>query len=309
MSKSIIRRGIEDSLAVRMNLLNYYRNKYYNLYMNNFKFSEELDYQQKEFLLRQFWSEGTIACFKMKGTTGSTEHPQGLLVFTPYSPNGWNIYDFPTSVYLINRKGVKFIPSNPMIPDKDVVLGWAQRNHKSVKFFVETKIAQIVDVEMVIRCNLQSHKMPWIFASTPEMEQKMKALADNLRSDDPQLFVSGDEAEMMKALVSGAPFIIDKLANYKSAIENELREFLGLDSLGINEKKEHLITGEIEVNDDIIDSSENCFLDCMKEFFGRIDKVLGINIQVDINKEDEASLDDGDKETKEEEETQDEDNE
>ena len=306
MSSTIIRTNKKDSARTRMSIKHYYSNKYYNLYMNNFKFSENLDYQQKEFILKQFWANGTIACFKLAGTEGSTEHPQGLLVFTPYAPNGWNIYDFPTSVYLINKKGVKFIPTTAQILDKDVVIGWGQRNHKSIKEFIDIKVDMIADIEMVIRCNLNTHKMPWLFASTPEMEKKMKVIAENLRTDEPELFVSGEEADMMKALVSGSPFIIDKLYNYKTAIESEIREFLGLDSLGINEKKEHLITSEVEVNDDIVEASENCFLECIKEFFGRIDKVLGVNVQVDINKEKDESLDEGDEESEKEEDIEDE---
>lgn len=306
MSSSIIRQSKKDSASIRRGIKHYYANKYYNLYMNNFKFSENLDYQQKEYILKQFWANGTIACFKLEGTEGSTLHPQGLLVFTPYAPNGWNIYDFPIAIRLINTKGVPFIPTKDMELDKEAVIGWAQRNHKSVKEFIDIKVDMIADIEMVIRCNLNTHKMPWLFASTPEMEKKMKVIAENLRSDDPELFVSGDEAEMMKALVSGAPYIIDKLYNYKKSIEDEIREFLGLDSLGVNEKKEHLITSEVEVNDDIVEASENCFLECLKEFFGRINKVLGINIQVDINKDKEESLYEGDEETEEEEETQDE---
>lgn len=286
MSSSIIRQSKKDSVLVRSNKKHYYMNKYYNLFMNNFKFGEEIDYQQKEYILKQFWCNGTIACFKLGGTEGSSAHPQGLLVFCPYSPDGWNIYDFPTSVHLINTKGVKFIDSTKSkILDKDVVIGWAQRNHKSVKEFVETKVDEIVDVEMVIRCNLQSHKMPWLFSAAPEMEKKMKDLADKLRTDDVELFVSGSEGDMLKALVSGAPFIIDKLYNYKSSLENEIREFLGLDSLGINEKKEHLITSEVEVNDDIVEASESCFLDCIKEMFGRVSEVFGIEVPVEINKD------------------------
>lgn len=287
-----VKRAKKDSQLVRGRLYTYYMNRFYNLFMNNYKFGEAVDYQQKEYILKQFWANGTIACFKLDGTEGSTSHPQGLLVFCPYSPDGWNIYDFPTSVHLINTKGVKFIDSaNAKILDKDVVLGWCQRNHKSVKDFVETKVDMIVDVEMVIRCNLNTHKMPWLFTSTPEMEKKMKAIADNLRSDDPELFVSGDEGELIKALVSGAPFILDKLYNYLNALVNEVKEYLGLNSLGINEKKEHLITSEVEVNDEIVERSGECFLDCIEEFFGRVKDVFGIEVPVEVNEVDSGKQD------------------
>lgn len=296
MSSSIIRQQKKDSALVRANLKHYYMNKYYNLFMNNFRFGDILDYQQKEYILKQFWANGTIATFKLNGTEGSTDHPQGLLVFCPYSPDGWNIYDFPTSIHLINTKGVKFIPTSAMKLDEDVVIGWAQRNHKSVREFVETKVDQIVDVEMVIRMNLKTHKMPWVFSATEEMQSKMKNLADKLNSDDCELFITGEEADKMKALVSGAPFILDKLYNYKSSLENEVREFMGLDSLGVNEKKEHLITSEVEVNDDIVEASESCFLDCIEEFFDRIANVFGISIEVEINKDEEEPVSEENKE-------------
>lgn len=305
MSSSIIRQAKKNSVFVRNEIKHYYMNKYFNLFMNNFNFSDNIDYQQKEYILKRFWADGNIACFKLQGTEGSSEHPQGLLVFCPFSPDGWNIYDFPTSVHLINTKGVSFIPTSQMMLDKDVVIGWAQRNHKSVREFVESKIEQVVDVMMVIRCNLQSHKMPWLFTSTPEMEKKMKDIADKLRSDDVEFFLSGDEGDKIKALVSGAPFIIDKLYNYAKALLSEVDEFLGFNSLGINEKKEHLITSEVEVNDEIVETSGNCFLDCIKEFFARIEKVFSINVSVEINKEeepkDEEPMEEVDKEDEEDE--------
>ena len=292
----------EDSVRVRSNLKTFYLNKYYNLFMNAYLFSEEIDYQQKDYILKQFWATGQIACFKLKGTEGSSKHPQGLLVFTPFAPNGWNIYDWPISVTLINTKGVKFIPTGIQELDKDCVIGFAQRNKKPVKFMIEEKINQIVDTEMVIRCNLNSHKMPWLFASTPEMENKMKVIADALRSDDPEIFVSGEEADMMKALVSGSPFIIDKLYNYKCAIENEIKEFLGINNLGVNEKKEHLVTSEVDVNNEVIEAYSDCFLDNIKEFFERVSKVTGINVEVKLNKPQEMDVEE---ETTKEEEIQD----
>ena len=303
MSSSIVRESKKNSSEVRKNLTHYYTSKFYNIFMNNYVFKGDVDYQQREYILKRFWADGTIACFKLKGTEGSTQHPNGLLVFCPYTPNGWNIYDFPTSVNLVNTKGVRFIPTGVQQLDKDVVIGWAQRNHHSVKEFVDIKVQQIVDVEMVIRCNLGSHKMPWLFASTPEMEKKMKVIAENLKSDDPELFVSGDEAEMMKALVSGAPFIIDKLYNYKTSLENELKEFFGVDNLGVHEKKEHLITGEIDVNNQATEISGNCFLDCIREFFDRINKVFGIKVEVKLNQKEVSNPEE---ESKEEEEIEDE---
>lgn len=289
-----------DSMSVidREMIYQYYLSKYFSLWLNKFKFVGDIDYQQKDFIMRKFWIDGQIACFKLKGSE-TEAHPQGMLVFTPFAPNGWNIYDWPTSVNLINTKGVSFIPVGPQLLDKDVVIGYAQRNKKSIFALIEPIIQKITDVEMVIKINLQVAKMPWLAVVTPETEARMKVIMDKLRSDDPEFFVSSDEANMLKALVSGAPYIIDKLYNYKSALENEAREYIGINNMGMNEKKEHLITAEVNVNNDIVEYSDDIFIDCMDEFWERVQNVFGISIRIELNQNEEVAPDEESDEEKE----------
>lgn len=284
--------------------LNFYLNKYYSLFMNRFKF-KGVDYQQADFILRKMWGTGTICAFKMKETIGSNEHPQGLLVFVPYEPNGWNIYDYPTSVHYMNTKGVKFIPYTEQVVDKDCVIGWCQRNKKSVKELVTYYIMKIVNIELVIDLNLNAHKMPYVIGAAPEDTKVLEEVMRLLQNNEPQLFVNVQDVDKLKALVSGAPYILDKLYDLKQAIENELREYLGLDNLGGSQKKEHLITAEVESNNQVIQASGNNFIDCMKEFFERIRDVLGVDVDVEINEEKEDVENQPD--NQEEEETQDED--
>lgn len=293
--------------AYRKNKYSYYINKYFSLYMNNYVFEGDIDYQQIDFILRKFWETGMIAGFKLKGSEGATQHPQGLAVFTPFAPNGWNIYNWPISVSLINTRGVRFIPTGTQIVDKDCVIGYIQRNKKGVGFFVDSIVQDLVVIDMVIRINLNAHKMPWLVVVDPLSEKKMKALYEKIKDDDPELFLESEDTNNFKSLVSGAPFILDKLYNLKQAKENEIREFLGLDNMGLNEKKEHLITSELESNDNITEASEGCLIDPMNEFFERLEKLTQIHIRARINKvESEESEKDVDDEDKEEEETQDE---
>ena len=116
------------SLLSRTQIRNVLLNKKFNLYMNNYEFTGDLDYQQKEYILLQMWSVGQIACFRLSGSEGSSLHPQGLGVFCPFAPGYWNIYNWPTKVSLVNTRGVRFIPSGLKEVDKDVVIGYAQRN-------------------------------------------------------------------------------------------------------------------------------------------------------------------------------------
>lgn len=287
----------ENTLITREILKNFYISKYFNLYMNAYKF-KGLDYQQKDFLLRKFWSIGTLAFFTTK--IPSEMKPVGELVICPYATSRLNIYDFPVEVSLIALKPVNFIPRNPQIVDRDVVIGYAQRNKKAVFFMVNTLIDKIVDVEMVLRTNLKSQKNPWVITYTPESEIQKNSLKDNLESDEPYIFLETQDINNYKALVSGSNYSCDKLYALKQCYENELREYLGIDNLGVNEKKEHLITDEVESNNEAIESSGECFLDCLKELCERIRDVLGYEISVELNKPDSIEYNEDGEEDKEE---------
>lgn len=265
----------ESSLVNRRKIYAFYFNKYYNLFMNSYKW-EGIDYQQIDYIMRKLWSEGTIAAFKIKGVNE--------IGFTTWAPFGWNMYDHPIEVTLINPRGVPFIPKTTQKVDEDVVLGWAQRNKKSVQAIVDLFCEKITDVEMTIRTNLKAHKTPWLVGVSPEDQDSVKRLFNNLEKDDTQLYVNLDDPNGFKALVSGAPYIIDKLYAYKCALENELKEYLGITNLGNQEKKEHLITSEVEANSEVTESSGDCFFDSITEFTERVRDVLGFNISISLNK-------------------------
>lgn len=292
MAKMIFQKKDKSSILSREEIKNYYLLKYFNLFMNAYKFTG-IDYQQKDFLLRKLWADGTLAVFKRNIITDKT--PEGQLVFCKYATSMLNIYDFPVKVTLIKTRGAEFIPTTYQKVDEDVVLIWAQRNKRPVLSLVYTLVEKIADVEMTLRTALKSQKTPWLVGYTPESAVQREAIKNNLESDEPYLFIEGD-VNQMKGLVSGVQYNCDKLYALKQCYENELREYLGINNLGVNEKKEHLITSEIDVNNEIIESSGECFLDCIKEACERIKDVLGYNISVELNKPDSIEYNEDGKE-------------
>lgn len=269
----------QESVLLRKELSTLYYEKYFSLWMNSLEWEGVTD-EQKRFIMKEFWNRGNVACFKLEGSEGSELYPNGAPVFAPYAPFQWNIYYTPITVNLINLKAVPFIPKGTQEVNKDVVLGWCHRSHKPMVTLIKPLIDRLIDTEMVIRMNLKAQKMPWLIAVTPETEQKMRELANALESDDPALFVQLGDADKAQSLLSGAPFILDKLYNYKHTIESEIREMLGMGNLGVGEKKEHLITTEIETNDEVTQASRDCYLDEIKEFTERISQYLGMAISV-----------------------------
>ena len=132
---------------------------------------------------------------------------------------------------------------------------------------------------------------------------KAKNIVEKLNADDDFLFLQDDDNKI-QVLLTGAPYITDKLYNYKQSLENEVLTYLGVNNLGTSEKKEHLITAEVNSNNELISQSGENFLSMMEDFCERIKKVLDIDISVKIKAKDEEMIDldlEEDEENKEEE--------
>lgn len=273
----------QNTLLTREAIKSFYMNKYFNLYMNLYKING-VDYQQRDYFLRKMWEMGTVAISVPTFITSELLSENTQVIFTPYACSSFNINDWPVKVSLINVRGAKFIPTKLMTVDEDVVIGYAQRNKKSVRYMVEFYVEQIVDLELTKRTSLKSIKTPWVIGVSPEDSQKKYDIKNQIDGDNPYIFVELNNSLATKALVSGAPYIVDKITNEIHDTENKIREYLGIDNLGVSEKKEHLVVDEINMNEQQTQTSESCFLDSMTEMFSQANKVLGVNLSIETNK-------------------------
>ena len=271
----------------------YYTEKFFNKWMNKYMFPQ-LNYQQSHYIMKKFWSIGTIACSKISSADetlarlmddGELDMKESKIIFTPWAfADRYNIYDFPTHVTLINTRGVSFITSKILETDKEVVIGYAQKNHKPVFSSIEAKIDELVDVEMKKRVSRKAQSQPWLFAFSPEDFVQAKKLQEQMENDEPYLFAPFNEVDKVKGITSGAPYVVDKFEQDRQKIENDILTMLGVNNVGIGEKKEHLIVDEVNANNEDIEQQSISYKSEIEDFFERINKVFGYKIDViDMN--------------------------
>ena len=188
--------------------------------------------------------------------------------------------DFPKTLHLVKNRPYSFIPVKELKVDEDVVIGWAQRNHRPIREYVINCVDRLVDIDMIIQKNLKAQKTPWLIATSAVNEQKINEFYNALNSDEDALFFTFEEGEKPAALVSGAPYIIDKLEAQKQVIINELLTFLGLNNIGIQEKKEHLINSEVESNNEVVAQAEDNFRVSIEEFLDNINECFGTSLML-----------------------------
>lgn len=278
-----------DGTYNRKKIFNTYMWKYFNLFMGAYKING-VDEDQQEFILRRFWSMGKIACFIVEGTKQTStdkelasvnDYPNGMIAFTDFAPVIYNIYDWPIVVNLVNHRGAKFIPTTPQNVNVDCVIGYCQKNKMPVKSIVEFYVSKITDIEMTIQQQLKSHKIPYLIATTPENENKMKSLFERVENDEDALYLSANEIKDIQLFNGNGFYILDKLYALRQSYENDLLTYLGVNNIGQMWKKEHTVVDEVNSNNQLINDYSDCFLDCVNSMFERVSEYLGPRLSIE----------------------------
>ena len=275
--------------AIRKKIEFYYREKFFNKWMNKYDF-KGLNYQQKQFFMKKMWADGSVAVSSIKSAdkalagliaSGVVDMQENSIIITPWTPSSrFNIYDYPTHIRLVNTRGVKFITPDELELDKEAVVIDAQKNHKSIYSSIEAKVNEIVDIEMKKRVARKAQSQPWMFAFSPEDFAQAKKMQQRLEDDEPYMFVLLDEIDKAKSLTSGAPYIVDKFEQDRQKVENDILTMLGVNNVGIGEKKEHLVVDEINANNEDIETNDKALMNEIEEGWKRVEKVLGYKVQV-----------------------------
>ena len=304
MAKTIIYRPKMSTADIRNKIKFFYTEKFFNLWMSKYIFNG-LNYQQYHFIMKKLWAVGTVACSSIKSadkalaglvSSGEIDMGSNELIFTPWAfAKRYNIYDFPTHARLINTRAVKFITNKELEIDKEVVIIFAQKNHKSVFSSIEAKLNEIVDLEMKKRVALKAQSQGWMFTFSPEDFEQAKVLERQLEEDAPYMFVPFQDVDKVKGITSGAPYIVDKIQELIDGRVNEVLTMLGVNNLGIGEKKEHLVVDEINANNEDVEQRSLSFKNEIEDSFDRINSLFEKSITViDMNEVMKEALDEVD---------------
>lgn len=197
------------------------------------------------------------------------------------------MYGETETVYLVNQYGSPLIPSSVQVVDKDVVIGWIQSNRKPLRMIVDWYIERIAQVDMVINTNLNLHKLPFLIPldkGDKDAKNKLQDVVSRILNNELVLFVEGVDPTLFKAVATEAPFIIDKLANYRKDLENDLKTVLGVNNPGVS-KIEQLQLSEVQANDAEVNSHDTDYTYQLEQFCERIKETLGYDISVETVRE------------------------
>lgn len=172
-------------------------------------------------------------------------------------------YDFDDVVYIMNNE--------LQLPTADTLQLMAYR---------------LYETERTIDTNLIAQKTPVLIEGDTKTILTLKNVYMQYSGNTPFIFgnKSYDISNKLNVLKTDAPYLIDKLENHKHNIWNEAMTYLGIDNAN-TDKKERLITDEVESNNDLINYYLNCFYKTRKKACDDINFKYGLDIEIKLNKD------------------------
>lgn len=154
-------------------------------------------------------------------------------------------------------------------PTKDYVFNYAQR---------------MTEVEMCIRANINQQKFPWFVNATEKTKKSLEIMFDKVENFEPFILANrelGLNENGIEVLTMNTPYVADKLNEYKYELEREILTFFSLNNNF--EKKERLLTDEVNSNNDFISTNGMLMYKTRLEACKKINEKFGLNVRVVLN--------------------------
>lgn len=134
--------------------------------------------------------------------------------------------------------------------------------------------------DRIIDINVNAQKTPVLVQADENDRLTMKNLYKNYAGNEPFIFSSKSVSpDALKVLNTGAPFIADRLYQLRTNKWNEALTYLGISNVTV-EKKERLISDEVERSNGGTISSRYSALESRKDACKKIEEMFGTHIEV-----------------------------
>lgn len=127
------------------------------------------------------------------------------------------------------------------------------RNSRHARRNVLKLISEYIDVKSTIRTQIYNQKTPMLgIVSDTRIKSKVRDFIQALSKNAQAIILDSDTRNSISTFDVNPVFNVEKLWQYAKTLENEILEFLGIDSRETFMKKERLIVDEQEGNDELL---------------------------------------------------------
>lgn len=153
--------------------------------------------------------------------------------------------------------------------------------HTNAMLDVEMFSKRLYNLDRAIDVNANAQKTPVLIQCDESQRLTMKNLYKQYEGNEPFIFGSkGLDANGLKVLQTGAPYVADKLYELKTQIWNEALTYLGISNVN-TVKKERMVTDEVTRNLGGTVASRYSRLESRRDACRQINEMFGLDIWCD----------------------------
>ena len=191
-----------------------------------------------------------------------------------------NVYQIPT-----DRKAYATNGYQKELDGTNSVIIFNNYLHTNSMLDVEMFSKRLYNLDRAIDVNANAQKTPVLIQCDESQRLTMKNLYKQYEGNEPFIFGSkGLDANGLKVLQTGAPYVADKLYELKTQIWNEALTYLGISNINVV-KKERMITDEVTRNQGGTVASRYSRLESRRQACKQINEMFGLNIWVEYRED------------------------
>lgn len=157
--------------------------------------------------------------------------------------------------------------------------------HTNSMLDVEMFSKRLYNLDRAVDVNANAQKTPVLIQCDESQRLTMKNLYKQYEGNEPFIFGSkGLDANGLKVLQTGAPYVADKLYELKTQIWNEALTYLGISNINVV-KKERMITDEVTRNQGGTVASRYSRLESRRQACKQINEMFSLDIWVDYRED------------------------
>ena len=259
---------INKTIRKRIHEENRNYKKYMNYALDVFRWEGLPEGMESRFIEKQLYEHGECFFYNNKA--------MGLVCLPCYDTNQMNIYgEYDTG---------RVVSANSLINEmvnykKDGVHIWNNDLREPTKGYIIDYSHKMTQTELAIKMNIHQQKFPYFIACNKKNELTWKNMYEKIALGEPAVFHSDlIDLSSLQVMPTQAPYVADKLNQYRFELEREILTFLGINNNF--EKKERVIVDEVNSNNEFISRNIEVMYKHRQMACEKINKMFGLNVKV-----------------------------
>ena len=198
-----------------------------------------------------------------------------------------NIYGLPTEIqcysYRFNQRRTLYLTDTGEEKDKECILVMNNYQRVPTCSTVNLFAYRLAEAQRTADVNIKAQRTPLLLTTDQKQYFTLKKMYEEYDGNTPAIFADKNNItpDALKAFKTDAPFIAQNVMDYKREIWNEFLTYMGISNL--SEKRERLISNEVDSNNELVNLNLQALLVPRKEACKLFNEKYGLMGEKAIN--------------------------